>query len=361
MSMALPKFSSVFNSSRYLRQVQPSGFNEYYCGPRACVLELLAMTIGFVLPEHSESLPPDWQSWALGLDYLQQWVRLVIGNVSQYAAWEGLKTEAGNMLGDLNNESLQSLDLDNTRLFEAIALRFWVNIVWFEEKSSVEIRTRYYRVPQAGFPCPFVFMGLDLEGSIYAFHHPLQNDPSNWGIPALQPPIVIGTPPFPDDPDHLFRQLGFAIVNAVNSVPFGTFSPAILQDSQSFLSSWKELGKTVPESLQPPLDSASLNGSLQRLFGSSSPTVYRRSEHQIIDCENHPDFGEFILHGKPIHKFHATCLRNFIDSRRSKAPRNRPIQCPVCLKPLSEKIFEDLNQEVTQKKSKLLRDSKQSG
>lgn len=363
--MALPKYSCIFNSSRYLRQVQLSGFDQFYCGPRACFLELLAMAIGYVLPEQADSLPPDWLNWVLWLDYLQQWIKHVIGNVREYTAWESLRTEVGNILGDLNNENVHSLDLDNTRLIVAIAQRFWVNIVWFEEKSSVEIRTRYYRVPQPGFPYPFVYMGVDLEGSIYAFHHPLQNDissPIYWGIPALQPPIVIGTPPFPDNPDHIFLQLGFAIVDAANSVPIGVFSPPILQDSQGFLSSWKELSRTVPESLQPPLDRTSLNASLQRLVSSSSQTVLRRSDHKIIECENHPGFGELILHGERgrIHKFHATCLRIYISAKRNKVP-NQPIACPLCIKPLSEEILEELNQQVTQQKMELLRDGKQAG
>jgi hypothetical protein len=208
-------------------------------------------------------------------------------------------------------------------------------------------------------------MGLDLEGSIYAFHHPLQNDissPIYWGIPALQPPIVIGTPPFPDNPDQIFLQLGFAIVNAANSVPIGAFSLPILQDSQGFLSSWAKLSRTVPESLKPPLDSASLNDSLQRLLSSSSLTVIRRSDHKITECENHPEFGELIPHGERgrIHKFHANCLRIYISAKRNKVP-NQPIACPKCIKPFSEEILEELNQQVTQQKMELLRDSKQAG
>lgn len=348
--MSLPKFSSVFTSSRYLRQVQPSGFDKYYCGPRAYVFELLAMAIGFILPEQVESLPPEWRDWAIGLGLLYQWCQTVAGNVREYTSWEGLRSEMGLMMGNLMTESGQSLDLDNTRLFEAIAQRFWVSIVWFEEKSREEIRTRFYRVPQATFPCPFVYMGIDMEESIYAFHHPLQNGIHSeiyWGIPALQPPIVIGTPPFPDNPNQILLKLGLAIVSAIDSVPVGAFSPPILQDAQCFLSSWKQLSRT---GLEPPLDNDSLNVSLQRVFSPSFSTVLRRPEHNINECKKHLDFGEFISHGESgrTHSFHVICLRIFIEAKRKKIPLNQPILCPLCIKAFSDEIFEKLDQYATQ-------------
>ena len=341
--MDIPKYSRVLNSSRYLHQLQVSDFDECYYGPRTCFLDLLVMAIGYVLPEQAEGLGADWQPWLWKLDLLHQWIRYVREKISQWSAWDSLRTEARSLLGSLRDMDFSSVDVEDVRLIEEVLRCYEVSVVWFEEMPTGQIKTKFFRCPPAGNYTAFVYMGQDKEQIMYAFHHRQQSDIASAiysGPVGLQPPVVIGSPPFTGSPEELFLQIATSIVTATTSaVPKGVYSPQILIDAKNYLTTWGTLSSQMP-ALPPPLDSASLNDCFNTLLGSSS-TVSRRPDHSVANCVNFPDFDKFIPHGEgsTMHYFHVTCLRDFVGRKRQKVA-NQPVLCPLCLKPLNEALLE---------------------
>ena len=319
---------SIDFASPYLRQLASHQFDEFYCGGSSCFLELLGMALGYILPESSEGLPEVWQ-------FLLQWIVYVRARPTQFSAWDGVKTEVHNLVKDIEGVQSAAQDLDNTKLFEAITLRFGISIVWFEEGNHSEIRTRFYRYSFPNYPSYFVYMGLDLQQNIYAFHHVRHRDTSSnicFGIADSLPPILISSPSIPAN--DLFIQVATAIVNATNAVPIVTFPHEFRQHIASILPVCQSLMPT----LQPPLDPSSLAITLQR-FLSVPPEPGLRTDHPISECEQHPTFAPLISpHGDEanLHYFHLSCLKKFVKQRREKY---KPAGCPKCARPLSEEIL----------------------
>jgi hypothetical protein len=330
--MEMPVHNTDF-ASPYLHQLASHQFDEFYSGSSACFLELLGMALGYILPESSAGLSDEWQ-------ILLQWIEYVRARPRQFSAWDGVKTEVHNLVRDIEGVQSASLNLDNTQLFETITLRFGISIVWFEEGKDSEIRTKFYRYPVQNYQSYFVYMGSDMQQNIYAFHHIRHRDTSSnicVGIADSLPPIHIGSPSIPSNPNDLFIQLATAIVNAANAAPIATFSHEFHQHIASFM----PICQSILPSLQPPLDPSSLSITLQR-FLSVPPEPDLKADHHVSQCEQYPNFAPLVSpHGDEanLHYIHLSCLKKFVKQLREKY---KPARCPKCTRPLSEEILEGM-------------------
>ena len=338
--MEAPEYSVDFSSSPYLQRLHTAGFDEYYIAPSSCLLEGISLAITFSSASNPAYERENWANWVA---QLRNWVTRIRTSQADPLLWRGLKSE---VLLEMFRWGIQE-ETDETRIFAALIEKHPFSIVWFEEVSSLEIQPKYYPYRYQGYWSFFLYLGKDLRGNIYAFHHAEQSNLSSrisCAIAGPDPPVVLPT----ISPNEQFTFIASLIVQSCQQLPPGLLSDGLQESIQEYSRRWLRLGANLPSDLPNPLDIASIGSVLDILTTRflSAHTLARIPEHEITECARYPS-PSLISHGQTpkLHYFHFQCLRKYAQIRLMKQPSWKTI-CPLCGGSLTQEILDKLTQEL---------------
>lgn len=300
--------------------------------------------IGLAITFSSASDPANpMENLVLWVRLLQSWVRGIIPSQDDPLLWRGLKYE---VLVEMYRWGIQE-EANETMIFAALMERYPFSVVWFEEVSSEEIQTKYYPLSSQGYWSFFLYLGKDLRGNIYAFHHAEQSNISSQISCALagpEPPVVL---PVQLSPNEQFLSIASLIVQSCQQLHPGVLSDRLQESVQEYGSRWRQLGAKLPSDLPNPLDSDSLGSVLNTLMKfPSAPTLVRViPEHTITECEKYPT--NLVSHGQipKLHYFHLQCLRKFVQVRLIRDP-GWQARCPLCTGNFTPEVLTKLTQDL---------------
>jgi hypothetical protein len=301
-------------------------------------------SIGLAITFSSASDPANqMENLVLWVRLLQSWVRGIMTSQDDPLLWRGLKYE---VLVEMYRSGIQE-EADETMIFAALMERYPFSVVWYEEVSSEEIQAKYYPYSYQGYWSFFLYLGNDLRGNIYAFHHAEQSNISSsisYAIAGPESPVVL---PVQLSPNEQFISIASLIVQSCQQLPPGVLSDRLQESVQEYSSRWRQLDAKLPSDLPTPLDNVSLGSVLNTLMRfPSAPTLVRTiPEHAITECARYPT--NLIPHGQTpqLHYFHVQCLRKFAQARLIRQP-GWQARCPLCTDSFTPEVLTKLTQDL---------------